>query len=61
MGKLKKVIDKEFVNIDLDTNTNGNIVWSTCPGKKCAVKYNGEIYQIKILTYDKNKRKVHMI
>ena len=61
MGRLQKVVDKEFININLDTNANGHIIWGTCAGKECAVKYNGEIYQIKILSYDKNKRRVHMI
>lgn len=60
MGKLQKVIDKEFININLDTNTNGHFVWDTCVGKECAVKYNGEIYNIKILSYNKEKRSVYI-
>lgn len=60
MGKLQKIVDKEFINISLDTNTNGRIIWSTCEGKECAVKYNGEIYKIKILFYDKDRRSVHI-
>lgn len=47
MGKLKKVIDKEFVNIDLDTNTNGNIVWSTCPGKNVQLNITGKYIKLK--------------
>ena len=60
MGKLQKVVDKEFININLDTNANGRIIWATCVGKECAVKYNGEIYNIKILSYNKEKRSVHI-
>ena len=57
MGRLQKVVDKEFININLDTNANGRIIWATCVGKECAVKYNGEIYNIKILSYNKENRK----
>lgn len=60
MGKLQKVVDKEFININLDTNANGCIIWATCVGKECAVKYNGEIYNIKILSHNKEKRSVHI-
>ena len=60
MGRLQKVVDKEFINISLDTNANGHIIWATCAGKECAVKYNGEIYNIKILSYNKEKRSVYI-
>lgn len=60
MGRLQKVVDKEFININLDTNANGRIIWGTCAGKECAVKYNGEIYNIKILSHNKEKRSVHI-
>lgn len=55
MGKLNKPIEREFINKNLILNKNGTIAWKKSIGKSFSIKYDGILYNFKIVGKDNNK------